>query len=152
MSNYIYILFAVIVAVVVAGLLWDWRLSGRMFRVPIPYPYRDRTSQEAIWRERYGAEHFLHVERILRAFCDAFMFNPKDRYKFAPDDRLQDIYRACYPRWKIWRLGDSMEIESLTISLEKQNGLELRDYGPDVTLGALVALAIKRQKANDLMS
>jgi len=150
MTNYIYILLAVVLAAVVGGLLWDWRRSGRMFRVPIPPPYRNRTSQEAVWQERYSDARLLHVERILSALCDAFMFNPEDRYKFSPDDRLQDIYRACYPRWKIWQFGDSMEIESLIMILEKEDGIEILNYCPEISLGDLVELAIKNHKTDDL--
>jgi hypothetical protein len=152
MTIYIYILLALILAAVAGGILWDWRLSGRMFRSPMPRLYRNRTSQEALWRERYGDARLLHVERILRTFCDAFMFNPEDRYKFFPYDRLQDIYRACYPRWKIWKLGDSMEIESLIITLEKEEGIEVLDYNPNISLGDLVELAIKKRKTDDLTS
>jgi hypothetical protein len=38
------VILIVILAFVVLSLLWDWRRSGRIFRAPIPRPYRDRTT------------------------------------------------------------------------------------------------------------
>ena len=44
----------VIVALVALSFFWDWRQSGRMLCAPIPRPYRDQDSQQAMWRRLYG--------------------------------------------------------------------------------------------------
>jgi hypothetical protein len=139
----IYIVLAVIFCGIAVGLLWDWWHSGWLGRRPIPRPYRNRASQEALWRERYQGNQLLKAEHILALVCDAFMFNTDYRYLFAPEDRLLDVYRACYPRWKI---ADSMELESLMMDLDKEDTIELPD-NPDITLGDLVNLAIKKQQS-----
>jgi hypothetical protein len=138
----IYVVLAVIFCGIAVGLLWDWRRSGRPGRRPIPRPYRDRASQETLWRERYQGAQLLKVEHILMLVCDAFMFNPDHRYQLAPEDRLLDVYRACYPPWKI---ADSMELESLMMDLSKEDAIEFPD-NPDITLGDLVDLSIRKRE------
>jgi hypothetical protein len=81
------------------------------------------------------------ADAVLTMLCEAFMFNPDDRYKFGPDDQVTDIYRARYPRWKGCWSGDSMEIESLMVDIEKQYGIEIEDWRPDISLGEIVDLA-----------
>ncbi|RNC64334.1 MAG: hypothetical protein ED859_18575 [Desulfuromonadales bacterium] len=50
-------------------------------------------------------------------FCDAFMFNEEERYKFEPDDTVMEIYRAVYPsRWT----PDALEHPILIGALEKE--------------------------------
>jgi len=129
----------VIVALAALGVLWDsWR-SGRAFCTPIPRPYRNRDSQEAVWQDRYG-ERLSDADAVLTMLCEAFEFNPDDRYKFGPDDQVTDIYGARYPRWKGCWSGDSMEIESLMMDLDKQYGIEIEDWRPDISLGDIVEL------------
>ena len=82
-----------IVALVALGALWDWRRSGRAFCTPIPRPFRDRDSHKAVWRDRCG-DGLGDADAVLTMFCEAFGFNPDDRYKFGPDDQVTDIYRA----------------------------------------------------------
>jgi hypothetical protein len=136
----ILIVFLVIVGFVSISVFVDWRRSRRMFCTPIPRPYRDRDSQENVWRQRYG-EPLVEADTVLMLLCDAFLFNSDDRYKFAPDDRISDIYRACYPRWKVWKLGDSLEIESLMMDLSKRFGVETSGWHTDISLGEVVGLA-----------
>jgi hypothetical protein len=129
----------VIVALVALGVLWDsWR-SGRAFCTPVPRPYRNRDSQEVVWRDRCG-DGLGEADAVLTMFCEAFRFNPDDRYQFGPDDQVMDIYRARYPRWKV---SDEMEIERLMIDLDKQYGIEIEDCRPDISLGDIVELAGK---------
>jgi hypothetical protein len=108
-----------LVLLIFASILWDWRRSGRTFFHPLPSPFRDRKSQESTWRQAYP-EKMSMADALLRALCEAFHFNPDHRYRFAPSDRLMDVYRACYPRWKFWNIGDNMEIESLIMELQRR--------------------------------
>lgn len=52
-----------------------------------------------------------NADALLRMLREAFSFNPSDRYYVVPDDRIVDVYRTCYPRWQIWEIADSMELE-----------------------------------------
>ena len=136
-----YLILIGIVALVAVGILWDsWR-SGRVLCSPLPKPYRNRETREAVWRQRYDAEAMEKADAGLKMLCDAFTFSPDDRYKFVPDDRIMDIYRGRY-RWQT--LCDSLEIESLTMALEKELGVEASRWHPEVTLGEIVDWAIER--------
>jgi hypothetical protein len=145
MTTGIVILVLVVIVVLVAlGVLWDsWR-SGRAFCTPIPGPYKGRGSQEAAWRDRFGGG-LGDADAVLTMFCEAFGFNPDDRYKFGPDDPVMDIYKARYPRWKVWRCADEMEFESLTMDLDQQYGIDVPDWRSDITLGEIVELAAERK-------
>lgn len=144
-TGYVILALLGIVALAVAGFLWDWWRSKRFGCGPMPRHYRDRGPQETLWRSRYGDETFGTVDAVLQMLCEAFMFNPADRFKLAPDDRLRELYRACYPRWKIWNQADSMEIETLVLDLEERFETELPDLYPEISLGDLVELALKKQ-------
>lgn len=143
-----YIVLAVLAALMAAGILWGWWKSGRLFRKPMPAPYRDRESQKVAWQQRCGAM-LGDADAVLTLFCDAFSFNPDDRYKFGPDDRIIDIYRACYPRWKFWQIGDSMELESLMLDLKRQFGIEAEAWRPEISVGDIVELVAKRGSSGD---
>ncbi len=137
-----------ILTLIAAGILWDsWR-SGRAFRTPLPQPYRRRLPQEAEWRQRYTDEAMAKADALLSRLCDFFTFNPDDRFRFVPGDRIQDIYRRCYPRWKFWQLGDSMEIESLGMWLEREFGIDLAHEYPEITLGDVVDQIVKHEGTN----
>lgn len=137
-----YIVLAAMIALVAAGVLWDRWKSGRLFRRPIPVPYRDREPQNVAWRQRCGAM-LGDADAVLILFCDAFSFNSDDRYKFGPGDRVIDIYGACYPPRKVWRFADSMELESLMLDLERQFGIEAEAWRPEISLGDIVELVTK---------
>ena len=134
----------VILTLVAMSLFWDWWRSGQIFCLPIPRPYRDRDSQEAAWRYRCG-EKLGEADAVLTTLCEVFSFNPDDRFKFSPDDRIMDIYGACYPRWKVWRLGDSMEIESLMMDLEKRYGVDVEEWLWKSSLGEVVERAAEKE-------
>ena len=139
-TGIVIVILVVIVALVASGVLWDWRRSGRLFCSPVPRPYQDRDSQEAVWRDRCG-DGLGEADAVVTLLCDAFSFNPVDRFKFGPDDQIMDIYGARYPRWKGCWSGDCMEIESLMVELEKQYGIAVEDWHADISLGDLVDLA-----------
>ena len=131
------IVIGLLIAVALIGLqvLWDWRRSGRLWCGPIPLPYRNRESQEGIWRERYGHDMLADIDALLTLLCNAFDFNPDDRFKFAPDDQVMDIYRGCYPRWAFWLVGDSMEIETMMTGLKDRFEIERGQWFAEITLG-----------------
>ena len=139
-----YIIMALIAALAVVSILWASWGSGRLFREPIPSLYRDRETQQTAWQQRYG-DMLVEADAVLTVFCDAFSFNADDRYKFGPDDRITDIYGACYPRWKFWQIGDSMEVESLMLDVKRQFGIELEAWWPEISLGDVVGLVAKRR-------
>jgi hypothetical protein len=84
------------------------------------------------------------ADAVLTMLCEAFEFNLDDQYKFGPDDKVMDIYRACYSRWSGWS-GDAMEIESLMVELDKHYGLDVDQWHSDMSLGELVELVDKRR-------
>jgi hypothetical protein len=132
-----------VVTLVTAGIVRDvWR-SGRVLWSVIPKPFEKRHSQEFVWRQRYPEERLATADTVLRMVCDAFTFNPDHRYQFAPDDRVQDIYRALYPWWKLWQLGDMMEIVSLVSHLSGDLGIDISQEYPNITLGDIVERAGK---------
>jgi hypothetical protein len=79
------------------------------------------------------------ADALLRTLCEAFSFNPDDRYCFAPTDRIMNVYRACYPRWKFWRIADAMEIESLTMDIQRRFQLNDAEVS-EMTLAEVVEL------------
>ncbi|WP_146528301.1 hypothetical protein [Novipirellula artificiosorum] len=103
-----------------SSILWDWWLSGRLFCKPLPRPYRDRHSQLAAWERTCSDEVMDKTDALLQTLCEAFSFNPDDRYRFSPNDRIMDVYRACYPRWRFWKISDCMEIESLMMDIQRR--------------------------------
>jgi hypothetical protein len=50
-----------------------------------------------------------------------------------------DVYRACYPRWKFWRIADAMEIESLTMDIQRRFQLNDAEVS-EMTLAEVVEL------------
>jgi hypothetical protein len=141
--------FVAVISLVSLEICWkSWR-SGRAFCIPLPRPYQNRESQDDIWRQRYRGGKLTTADVVLKMFCDAFAFNPKDRYKFVPDDRIMDIYQSVYPRWRFWLACDSMEIESFMMDLDKEFGIEVPQESCDITLGEIVDRAVKRGKEGD---
>ena len=138
-----YLLLILLVVWVAAAILWDWQRSGRLFCGPLPRPFRDRESQEAAWQQACGDDALKKADALLAMLCEAFSFNPDNRYQVAPDDRIMDIYRACYPRWQFWKLADSMEIETLLMDLSRRFHLDDEELC-DVTFGEIVELMKSR--------
>ena len=130
----------ILLVVLVGGIiLWDCRRSRRLFCVPLPRPFRDRDSQEAAWRQGHRDEMLGKADALLAMLCEAFSFNSDDRYQFPPNDRIMDIYRACYPRWQFWRIAESMEIESLMMDLSRRFHFDDEELS-ELTLGEIVEL------------
>lgn len=115
-----YYLPTLLVLVIAANILRDWWLSGRLFCAPLPSPYRNRQPQLAVWKQTCHKEELDKADALLEALCEAFAFDPDDRYHFAPTDRIMEVYQACYPRWRFWKISDCMEIESLMMDLQRR--------------------------------
>ena len=130
----------ILLAVLVGGIiLWDFRRSRRLFCVPLPRPFRGRESQATAWR-KIGDEALLEkADAFLSMLCEAFSFNPDDRYQLARDDPIMDVYHACYPRWMFWRIADSMESESLIMDLSRRFDFDDEELS-ELTLGEIVGL------------
>jgi len=119
---------------------WEsWR-SGRAFCRVMPWPYRNRESTESAWRQQMGDEMMEHADAVLTIVCETFLFNPEARFQLAPDDRISDIYRSCYPRWYL--CGDAMEVERLVMELEGKRAFDKSRWDFDNTLGELVELTV----------
>jgi len=82
----------------------------------LPEPYCRRLPDAQRWRDSFGID-FIIADQVLCIFCDVFMFDEEERYKFEPDDTIHEIYRAVYPsRWT----PDSLEQPFLIDGLEKE--------------------------------
>ena len=81
----------------------------------LPAPYGDRLPDIQLWREHFGND-FALADRMLCIFCDAFMFEPEERYRFRPEDNVWEIYRVVYPSREI---PDCLENTFLIQGLEK---------------------------------
>ncbi len=130
---------SVLPLLVSANILWDWRRSGRLFCRPLPRPFRDRQSQAERWKQTCTNENYDKADGLLRMLCEAFSFNPDDRFQFAPTDRIMDIYQACYPRWRFWKISDAMEIESMTMDIQRRFQLNDAEVS-EMTLAEVVKL------------
>jgi hypothetical protein len=146
MTTAIIIGLLVVLLLIGLELLWDWRKSGRIFCTPLPRRYRNRELQDGAWRGRFGGDKLADIDAVLTSLCEAFSFNPDDRYRFGPDDQVMGIYRAVYPRWKLWQAADSMEIETLMLDLKKRFGIDCSMWQPDISLAELVSLAVESPK------
>ena len=134
-----YVILLLLALLIAVGILWEsWR-SGRLFCTPLPRPYRDRQSQKAVWRQACRVEDWEKADALLHTLCEAFSFNPDDRYRFAPADRIMGVYQACYPHGRLWKIGDCMEIETLMMDFQRRfrlDDVEVRE----MTLGEVVRL------------
>jgi len=136
MTGY-FILIAAFVLIALSLLGDRWR-TGQWFCTALPQPFRSRESQEAAWRQACADEQIEQVDELLEMLCDSFLFNPEDRFRFSPDDRIGDIYRACYPKWQFWKLGDCMELEELIGLLENRMPNEQVKDWANLTLAEMV--------------
>jgi propanediol dehydratase small subunit len=97
-------------------------------------PYANRKSDIQYWHVQFPHVREAEICKFLTKFVDAFSLNNKHRFKFRPEDRLLDIYRAINP--PKWTLGDALEFELFSLQLERQYGLRLEGiWREDLTLG-----------------
>ena len=133
-----------LLSLLAVALAWHWWRT--QFLAPLPSPFCDRDPQETAWRERYGDGRLEIADAILLLVCDAFCFNPEDRYKLQPDDQIMGVYRGCYPPGKKWPRADCMEMETLIFTFNKKFLTETSQWHADITLGQLVDLAVKQRQ------
>lgn len=82
----------------------------------LPEPFFSRLPDAQRWRDCFD-DDFGVADRVLCIFCNAFMFDEEERYKFEPDDTVFAVYRAVYPsRWT----PDALEHPILIDALEKE--------------------------------
>lgn len=136
--------FVLVLLVVLAIALTLYWLCQRPFFVPLPSPFCERDSREAEWRERYDDERLQIADAVLLLVCDAFGFNPEERFKLKPDDQIMDIYRGRYPPCQKWPNADCMEVETLIFTFNNKFGTDTSQWNDDITLAQLVDLAAKR--------
>ena len=108
---------AMLIAAVVIAVLVYARLAG--YAASNSY-IRNREPQVRPWRLAYPDQSTEDVERILRTVCFEFLLKDRDIYRLRPTDRLQEIYRAAYPRPGG---ADALEFECLAEELEDSYGL-----------------------------
>ena len=97
--------------------------------------YWDRACMGIRWRRRFPKAPKEQIREFLTIFVEAFCFRQR-RTCFSPDDRVMDVYRACYP--PRGGLADAMELETLSLSFEKRYGIDLAGiWREDITLGEL---------------
>ena len=120
---------ALVVAVCAAYTLVGSVISRRAYS-----RFSGRESSIDEWRRAFPGVADSECDEFLAAFVDAFSLRRADAAKFRPDDTVLAIYRARYPRW--WSMGDSMEIEHLSIELGRRYGLDLLPtFRESLTLG-----------------
>ena len=98
--------------------------------------YWDRHCMGIRWRRRFPNAPKTDIREFLTIFVDAFCYDHKRRTCFSPDDRVMDVYRADYPCPSV--MADSMELETLGLSLEERYGIDFDTvWRDDITLGEL---------------
>jgi len=113
------------------GLLWAL-VHERTCRKRLQ-KYWSRSCMGREWRRSFPRCSKEDIRTFLELFVDAFAFSSSRRLKFAPTDKVIDVYRALYPPGT---LCDSIELECFLMNLEKTYGENLFDNcTPDNTLG-----------------
>ena len=109
----------------------------------LPKRYLTRSCMGRDWRNRFPGASKQEIRKFLNLFLDAFAFRSEHRLKFGPDDKVIDVYRALCPRPGL--TPDSLECETLVMSLEKQYGVEFPDdFGEsEPTLGDVFEFVTK---------
>ncbi|WP_225977875.1 hypothetical protein [Paracidovorax avenae] len=79
-------------------------------------------------------------------FAGSFLLHAGERLRFAPEDRILDIYTARYPRKG--GLGvDAMELEVLALEARGRYGVDLEAaLSEHLTLGNLFAACRSRER------
>ncbi len=120
---------AIVVAVCVV-----YTLAGAVIARRADSRFSGRDSSIDEWRRAFPGVADSKCDEFLAAFVDAFSLRRADAAKFRPDDEVLAIYRAKYP--PRWSMGDCMEIENLSIELDRRYGLDLLPmFRESLTLG-----------------
>jgi propanediol dehydratase small subunit len=129
------ILLVIVLAVMAAAIPNERESKRRLQR------YWDRVCTGAKWRRRFPNIPKEEIRRFLEAFIDGFAFKSNQRLKFAPDDKVMDIYRALYPT-KDW--PDALELETFANNLHRTYGFDLSQvHDENATLGQIFEMIRK---------
>jgi len=111
--------------------------------------YWRRSCAGADWRRSFPDASKEEIRFFLQLFADAFAFERKNRLKFAPDDKLTEIYLLMYPPGSI---GDAMELETFADRLDRQYNVDLtaQDNWENLTLGQLFEMIRSSNRGNRL--
>ena len=125
------ILVAVVLAVSLVGVYFVSPRSHKALG-----PFWARRCEGRAWLRTFPTESATEIRRFLHIFVDAFALPQSRKLRFAPTDRVLEIYHAVSPPgWP-----DALELETLDRSLSEIYGLRLRDVWKDsLTLGELYA-------------
>lgn len=98
----------------------------------------ERRCEGRAWKRTFPASSKEDIRAFLSLFMRSFALPRGRMLRFAPTDRVLEIYRAVSPPgWP-----DAMELETLDRDLQESYGLALRDvWKESLTLGELFARA-----------
>jgi propanediol dehydratase small subunit len=131
MSNSTLLVLLISLAILLSGFIW-----------PLPRVFRKRSCQGKEWRRAFPDSSKENIRLFLSVFVDAFAFNESHRLKFNPDDKILTIYKTLYPSTF---LADSLELETLAESVDKQYGISFSELWSDqLTIGELFAATQQR--------
>ncbi|AVS88116.1 hypothetical protein C8238_07565 [Paracidovorax avenae] len=121
--------------------LWISRPGSRA-----PGPFRSRRCQGRAWRRAFPHAGNEEIRDFLAMFAGSFLLHAGERLRFAPEDRILDIYTARYPRKG--GLGvDAMELEVLALEARGRYGVDLEAaLSEHLTLGNLFAACRSRER------
>ena len=115
-----------------------WAIPREMKRRKALAEYLGRDCLGTSWKRTFPASSAEDIRRYLALFAKSFLFPAHASLKFAPTDRLVDVYRAAYPEPD---MPDAMEVETFVRNFEAQYKIKLpRNLQLSVTLGELFAL------------
>lgn len=120
----------VVALVAVGAIFWTKYFSGEL-----PEKFAFRTCQGKAWKEAYPNHSKEEIRTFLRLFTYSFAFRESEALKFAPSDKIYDVYETLYPK-----SGgiDALELETLAAKLEKRYQLRLEEvWSQELTLGEL---------------
>jgi len=129
------ILLLILVPLIVVGLYFAAPRSHARLG---PF-WRSRCEGRA-WRETFPSASKADIRRFLDLFMDSFALPRSRKLRFAPTDRVLEIYRAnSPPGWP-----DALELETLERELRRAYNVHLRDVWKEgLTLGELFAHVLR---------
>ena len=132
-----------LILILLAALL----LAGAIWGGNVPKHYSSRICTGKDWRRAYPESPKQEIRRFLLLFVEAFAFKDAHKLRFQPDDRILDIYTATVGKWGV----DSLELETLADSVQKEYGLNLSlVWRENLTLGELFSLVANAQQGTQI--
>jgi hypothetical protein len=100
--------------------------------------YWQRACMGRVWQEASPTARSDDIRRFLLLFVNSFGFSQKRALRFAPADRLLDVYCALYPLKNMPKRA--LEFDTFAKLLKATYGLDLaRIWRQDITLGGVFA-------------